>query len=147
MLRWLGTALIFLAGLFMLLLALGAHLELVEARRLIAGGRQAEATVTEVGAPRRSTAYRYSYAYSVGNARYARSDRSIPYGLRDSVRPRSRIAVWYDPAKPALATTTAELAEHESWANRLFFPVAGLALLGWAIARIVRARRRATPPG
>lgn len=146
--RWLGTGLIFLAGLVLLVLAAGAHLQLLEARKLIASGRQVQGTVTAVGTPRRSTASRYSYSYPVGKAMgYSRVERSIPYAMRDSLGRGSKIAVWFDPANPAAATTTAELAEHESWGNRLFFPLTGIALLGWAIARIVRSRRRPTAPG
>jgi Tfp pilus assembly protein PilW len=146
--RWLGTALIFLAGLFVLLLALGAHLQLVEARQLVAGGKKTEGTVTQVGsARRRSTHYRVSYTYPVGNVAYTKSDRSISYGDANALTRGAKIPVWYDAANPEVATTTAELAEQEHLANRIFFPLIGFALLTWAVVRIVRPRRAATAPG
>ena len=51
-----------------------------------------------------------------------------------------RVKVWYDPGNPARSITRAELDDLESWPNRIFFPLAGLALLGWAIARLRRPR-------
>jgi len=143
-LRKLGTAAILVAGLFFLLLALGQNLQLLAARELVAAGTRAEATVTAMGAPRRSTAYRYTYSYRVGGTEHVRADRSIPYGQRESLKPGTKIEVWYDPKRPEVATSAAELAEHESVPNRLFLPLIGAVLLGWGLARILR---RPTAPG
>ena len=145
-LRWLGTLLILAVGLFFLLLALGAHLQLLEARKLMSQGRQAEGTVTEArGGGKRSTSYYFSYEFPAGAVSYAGKNRSIAYGDFTQMRSGGKIQVWYDAAHPERSITAAELAEHESWANRLFFPLLGLALIGWGTARIVR-RSRPSPP-
>jgi len=147
LLNWLGTLLIVAIGLFALLLALGAHLQLLEARKLMSQGRQTEGMVTEAhGGGKRSTSYYFSYEFPAGNVKHARKNRSIAYGDYTQMRPGTRIQVWYDPANPERSITTPELAEHESWANRLFFPLVGLALLGWGVARIVRRPRPPAPP-
>ena len=138
--RWLATVLILLAGLFILLLALGAHLGLVEARKLVAEGRQTEGTVSELVAAKGSTDYRYGYTYSVGTSRLMRTNQSIPFGEKDKLRPGTKIRVWYDPANPEHATAQAELAEQESWGNRIVFPLIGAALIGWGVARIFRRK-------
>lgn len=58
LLNWLGTVLILVVGLFVLLLALGAHLQLLDARKLMSEGRLAEGTVTGARAGgKRSTSY------------------------------------------------------------------------------------------
>jgi hypothetical protein len=141
MLRWLATLLILAAGLLALLLALGAHLELGDARELMARGRQVEGVVTEAYAVRQGTASGYSYAYAVGGTRYSAIKRSIPRGLKEKLPPGTRIAVWYDAADPPRSTTIAEIAELEGWANRVFFPLIGLALLAWAVVRMLPRKR------
>ena len=135
MLRWLTTFLILVPGLVALLLALGAHLELGEARELMARGRQVEGVVTE--------AYTsgYSYSYAVGGTRYSAAKRGIPRRLREKLPPGTRIAVWHDPAEPQRSTTIAEIADLEHWANRLLFPLIGLALIAWAVVRMLPRKR------
>lgn len=146
LLNWLGTVLILVVGLFVLLLALGAHLQLLDARKLKSEGRLAEGTVTDTRTGgKRSTSYYFSYEFPAGAVTRARKDRTISYRDYAKMRRGNRIQVWYDPASPESSITMPEMAEHESWANRLFFPLAGLALLGWGIARIVRRRRPSTP--
>ena len=83
MLRWLTTFLILAAGLAALLFALGAHLELGEARELMARGRQVEGVVTE--------AYisGYSYAYAVGGTRHSAAKRGIPRSLTEKAAARN----------------------------------------------------------
>ena len=146
MLRGFATAAIVVAAFFFLLLAGGAHLQLEEARRLIAAGNVAQGTVTSLTAPRGSQAYSYAYEYAVGGKRYSKSNRSIPYGLKDTVPVGTPIQVWYDPRRPEVATTQAELADHESIANRVLFPLVAVALIAWAVKR-TRRRPPATPPG
>lgn len=138
-LRWLATALIVAGALLCLLLALGSHLLLLEARDLMAQGRQVEGTVTETRTGgRRSTRYSFSYAYPAGSVRYAKANRTIAYRDYARMRRGQTIAVWYDPANPERSITVAEMADYESLANRLFFLLAGLAFLVWAITRVVR---------
>lgn len=135
---------IFVVGLFVLVLALGAHLQLLDARELMSQGRLAEGTVTDAhGGGKRSTSYYFTYEFPAGTVTHARKDRSISYGDYATMRRGNRIQVWYDPANPERSITAPEMAEHESWANRLFFPLAGLALLGWGVARIIRHPRPA----
>lgn len=143
--RVLGTAAIFVAAFFFLLLALGNHLQLLEARSLVASGAVAEGTVTAIGAPRRSTAYRYSYTYRAGGKDYSRADKSIAYGERENYQQGTRVKVWHDRSRPEAATTAAELADLEFVGNRLFLPGVGLAFLAWGLARIFR--RRPPPTG
>lgn len=145
LLKWLGTLIIFVAGVFFMLLALGGHLQLLEARRLMAEGRSAEGTVSGVrGGGRKSSSYYFSYEFPADGVMHARKDVGISYGDYHELRGRSRIKVWYDPENPARSITTPEMAEFESVPNRLFLPVVGLALLGWFVARIVR--RSPAPP-
>ena len=80
MLRWLTTFLILAAGLAALLFALGAHLELGEARELMPRGRQVEGVVTE--------AYISGYSYAMQSAVRATRQRSAAFraALRKSCR-------------------------------------------------------------
>ncbi len=142
LLRWLLTASIFAFAALFALLGLGAHLALGDARRLAESGTQAEATVTELVAAKRSTAYRVSYRYDAAGRSLEASKRSIPYGMRGELRPGAKIPVWYEPAQPGRSTTRAEVAELERWPNRIFFPVAAIALLAWGVIR-TRKRRAA----
>ena len=140
MLRWGLTLLILAAGLVALAFALGAHLDLGEARQLMARGRQVEGVVTD------ASAASYNYAYAVGGMRYSAINRTIPRGLGEKLHPGTRIAVWHDPADPQRSITIAEVAELESWVNRLVLPLLGLALLAWAIVRMLpRKRLRSSP--
>lgn len=147
MLRWLATSLILAVGLFVLLLALGSHLQLDEARKLMAQGRQAEGTVTEAYTVRRGSASAYSYIYAVGSTNYSKSKRSIARSERARVPAGTKIPVWYDLAQPERATTRAEIAEMEDLGNRVIFPLIGLLLIGWAIARILHKGRSGAAAG
>lgn len=139
LLRWLLTASIFAFAALFALLGLGAHLSLGDARRLAESGTRAEATVTELVAAKRSTAYRVSYRYAAAGRTLDATKRSIPYAMREELRPGARIPVWYDPSQPERSTTRAELAEMEGWPNRIFFPAVAIALLAWGV---IRARKR-----
>ncbi len=147
LLRWLGTLVIFVAGLFFLVLALGGHLQLLDARRVMAEGQSAEGTVTGLrrGAGK-SASYYFSYEFPAGGTIHAKKDLGISYGDYHELRRGSRIKVWYDPANPAKSVTTPEMAEFESVPNRLFLPGVALALLGWWVARIVRKRPSSAAP-
>lgn len=128
-------------ALVFLLLAGGAHLQLQEARRLLEAGAATEATLTEVlGAGSRGGSHRYSYSFMVGADRFAQQRRDITYDARYSSKVGDRVKVWYDPADPTKSVTRAELDTLEAWSNRLFFPLVGLALLAWAVARTIRRR-------
>lgn len=145
LLRWLGTLLIFVAALFFLVLALGAHLQLLEARQLMAEGRAADGTITGVRKGRgKSSSYYFSYAFSVGGATHARTDVSVPYGEYQTLQEGRNLQVRYDPADPGKSVTKPEMAQLESWPNRLFFPILSLMFIGWWVARL--ARRRPSPP-
>lgn len=145
-LRWLGTTLILGAALFFLGLALGGHLQLLEARKLMATGTQAEATVSQKwSGGKRSTRYDFSYTFRVGDRSIERTVTGIGYGDYVKLQVGQRIPVWHEPSNAAKNITRTEMADLESWPNRLFGFVLGFALLGWGIARIVR-RSRTTPP-
>jgi hypothetical protein len=138
--RWLANALILAAALSLVLLGLAINIQLSDTRKLIAEGQQVEGTVTELVAARRSTAYSYGYAYSVGPHRFTQEKRSVPYARRDELRAGTKIRVWHDRADPKRATTEAELAEQESWGNRFVFPLIGVVLLAWGVRRIFTSR-------
>ena len=138
--RLLVSAAIAAAALFFLLLAGGAHLQLQEARGLVEAGVPADATLTEVIGGGRGGSHRYSYEFPVGKDRFGQARRDITYDARYGSKVGDRVKVWYDRANPAKSVTRAELDAMESWPNRLFFPIAGIALLAWAIARLRRPR-------
>jgi hypothetical protein len=141
----LATFVIFATGLFFLLLALGGHLQLLEARTVMAEGRTAEGTVTALRrGGQKSASYYFSYEFPAGSAIQAKKDLSISYSDFHALRKGSNIKVWYDPASPAKSVTIPEMAEFESIPNRLFLPGIAVLLLGWWIARLVR--RRPAPP-
>ena len=145
LLRWLGTLLILAAGLFFLLLALGGHLQLLDARKVMAEGQPAEGTVTGLRrGTGKSASYYFSYEFPAGGAMHARKDVGVSYSDYQKLRTGSKILVRHDPENPAKNVTAPEMAEFESVPNRLFLPVAALLLLAWAVARIVR-RRPASP--
>jgi uncharacterized protein DUF3592 len=148
LLRWLGTLLILVAGLLFLLLALGGHLQLLEARKVMAEGTKVEGSVTQAySGGRRSTAYYLDYEYpAAGGLKLSGKKRSISYSDYERLRPGTKVPVWHDAGNPERSITTAEMAELESWANRLFFPLVGLAFLAWGIARIVRKRPASPAP-
>jgi hypothetical protein len=147
LLRWLGTLLILAAGLFFLLLALGGHLQLLDARKVMAEGAKVEGSVIQAySGGRRSTAYYFDYEYlAASGLKLPGQRRSISYSDYERLRPGTKVPVWHDAKNPERSITTAEMAELESWANRLFFPLVGLALLAWGVYRVVR-RPPAQPP-
>ena len=137
--RLLVSAAIAAIALVALLLAGGAHLQLREARGLMATGVAAEATLTEVlGGGSRGGSHRYSYSFLVGTDRFEQVRRNITYDARYGSKAGDRVKVWYHPGNPAKSITRAELDSLEAWPNRIFFPVVGLALLAWAIVRLRR---------
>ena len=137
--RWLVTSLGVAGALLCLLLALGAHLQLVATRTLMSQGRPVEGAVTGTWAGgRRSSRHDFSYAYLAGNVRHVKDHRMIRYRDYVALDSGHAITVRYDPADPDRSITAPELADAESWGNRLFFPLIGLALLGWALKRMVR---------
>lgn len=146
LLGWLATLVIFLAGLFFAVLALGGHLQLLEARKVMAQGQAIEGTVTGLRrGTGKSASYYFSYEFPAGGVMLARKDASISYSDHHELRQGSRIKVWYDPANPASSVTAPEMAEFESIPNRLFLPGVALLLLGWWVARLVRRRSPAPP--
>jgi uncharacterized protein DUF3592 len=145
LLGWLATVVIFLAGLFFAVLALGGHLQLLEARKVMAQGQPVEGTVTGLRrGTGKSASYYFSYEFSAGGATHAKKDAGISYGDFQELRQGRKISVRYDPAHPAHSITAPEMAEFESIPNRLFLPGVALLLLGWWVARLVR--RRPAPP-
>jgi hypothetical protein len=145
LLRGLATLVIFVVGLFFLVLALGGHLQLLDARKLMAEGKSAEGTI--IGARsggKKSASYYFSYEFPAGGVLHARKDVGVSYSDYQKLRAGSRILVRYDPGNPAKNVTTPEMAEFESIPNRLFLPGVALVLLGWWVARIVR--KRPAPP-
>ena len=140
--RLLVSGLIAAIALVLFLLALGAHFQLQEARTIRQTGAATEATLSEVmGGGARGGSHRYSYSYVVGTERFAQQRRDITYDARRASKVGDRVKAWYDPRDPRKSVTQAELDSLESWANRIFFPLAGLALLAWAIARTIRRPR------
>ena len=145
LLRRLATFVVFAAALFFLLLALGNHLQLLEARTIMAEGQSAEGTVTGVRrGTGKSASYYFSYEFAAGGAMHAKKDAGISYDNYQALRQGNRIKVRYDPAHPDKSITAPEMSEFESIPNRLFLPGVALLLLGWWVARLVR--RRPAPP-
>jgi hypothetical protein len=146
LLRWLGTALILCAGLLFVALFLAMHVQLVEARKLMETGAQAEGTITQkVGASKRSSRRDFSYTFRVGSEPFAKTVTGIGSDDYGQMQVGQKIVVRYRPDDPHRNITQPELADLESWANRLFGLAVGLALIGWGIARIVRRARAAAP--
>ena len=140
--RLLVSGLIAALALLFLILAVGNHLQLQDARSLRESGVATEATLSEVlGGGARGGSHRYSYSFVVGAERFAQQRRDITYDARYSSKVGDRVKAWYEPRDPRKSITQAELDSLESWSNRLFFPLAGLALLAWTIARTIRRPR------
>ena len=144
MLRWGITLLVLAAGLVVVARALGLHLELQEARRLMGQGRQVEGAVTETLNMRAGTASAYSYTYAVGASSFTAQQRGIGSDAAQKLRPGSRIVVWHDSAKPERTTTVAEVVHLESWVHRMILPLVGALLIAWALWRI---RHSQSPAG
>ena len=147
LLRALGTLAIFVAALFFALLALGAHLQLLDARRVMAEGQVAEGTVNQLRkGTGKSASYYFGYEFPAAGASRSKRDASISYSDYQALRAGSKVRVWYDPANPAVSATRQERDEFESWPNRLFLPGVSALLLGWWIARLVRTRPPSPAP-
>src|SRR5688572_33319690 len=92
--RRVATLSIFVSGLFFLMLGLGNHLQLLEARQLVAEGTKVEGSVTKAySGGRRSTAYYFDYEYSAANAKFIGTKRSISFSDYEQLRPGTRIPV------------------------------------------------------
>ena len=141
--RRLATVLILLAGLFAAFMSVAHHQSVERARDLMRTGSQAQGTVTEQLGTRGSNAKFYSYKFRAGTREWVATRRDIPWAARE-IPVGAEIAVRYDPAKPERSITPAELEEAESWANRMLFPLAAAALLGWGVARIARRKKPPT---
>ena len=141
-----STLAFFVAALFFALLALGGHLQLLDARRVMAEGQVAAATVSGLrkGTGKSSSHY-FSYEFSAdGKQKHAKANVTISYDAFHALRNGSKVKVWYDPANPALSVTQQERDELESWPNRLLLPgIAAILLAGW-IRRLVR--KHPAPP-
>jgi len=147
LLRALGTLALLFAGLFFALLALGGHLQLLEARRVMAEGQATEGTVNGLRkGTGKSASYYFNYEFSAGGAKHVKADVGLSYGDFHALRNGSKVKVWYNPANPAVSATLQERAEYESWPNRLFLPGVSVLLLGWWIARLVRKRPSSPAP-
>ena len=135
----LGTLAFFVAALFFAVLALGGHLQLLDARQVMVEGQVAEATVSGLrkGTGKSSSHY-FDYEFSVDGKQHAKTNVTISYDAFHALRNGSKVKVWYDPANPALSATQQEREEFESWPNRLLLPgIAAILLAGW-IRRLVR---------
>jgi hypothetical protein len=141
--RWVYTIVILLAGLFVLMLSMGAGLQRGEAQALWAEGAVAEGTVTEILG--RSGVMNYSYTFSYDGRVQTQSRRRIRGGAKETPI-GSKLTVRYDPKDPSKSITQAELDEMEAWGNRFVFPLIGAALVAWALMRIFR-RIVGHPPG
>ena len=142
--RWVYTIVILLAGLFVLMLSMGAGLQRGEARLLWAEGAVAEGAVTEILGSKGSGAMYYSYTFSYDGRVQTQSRRNIRGQARQTPI-GSKLTVRYDPKDPSKSITQAELDEMEAWGNRFVFPLIGAALVAWALMRIFRPRRAAQP--
>ncbi len=138
--RRLATVLILVAGLFAVVMTFAHHQWVLGARELMLTGAQAQGTVTEQLGTRGSNAKYYSYTFRAGTREWVATRRGIPWAARE-IPVGAKIAVRYDPAKPEDSITAAELEEAENWANRMLFPLAAAALLGWGVARIARRKK------
>ena len=138
--RWIVSILLLLAGIATLMMALGQALALQDQRQLFAAGAQAEGTVTEQAQGRKSSARFYSYRFRAGDRDWVAKHRDIPFGASE-IPVGAKVPVRYDPANPARSVTAAELEDAEGWANRLLFPVIGVALIAAAVVRMVRKPR------
>ncbi len=145
--RWVYTIVILLAGLFVLVLALGAGLQRAEARQLWANGAVAEGTVTERQGSKGSNAKFYSYTFPAAGSVQTRTRRDISPWTAGEVPIGAKVTVRYDPKDPSKSITRHELDEIESFGNRIVFPMIGAALVAWALLRIFRPRRAPPPAG
>ena len=139
LLDWIVIGFILLFGLLMLVLTLGHHLQMGEARTLVESGTETQAVVTQMHGGRRNMRS-YSYRFKAAGQEVHAAKRDIPYGMRDEFAPGDTIRVWYDPSDPARKNMTmAELHEMESWWNRLAPAVLGGGLIFLA-ARLMRRK-------
>lgn len=139
--RWVGVVVLLVLAAFFGLLAIGHSLQVEEARRVWATGKAADGTLTAHHGRRKSTVREYDYSYRVDGRELIAEKRSIPWGARE-IPVGSRLDVRYDPAEPERSMTPAELQELENWANRAFFPLVALALLGGAAYVALRRGKR-----
>lgn len=145
LLTWLGTLAIFVAAAFFALLALGNHLQRLDAQKVMVEGQPAEGTV--IGVRRgtgKSSSYYFSYEFAAGGTMHTKKDAGISYDNYQALRQGSKIKVRYDPAQPANSITAPEMAEFESIPNRLFLPGVAVLLFGWWAWRLFR--KRPAPP-
>jgi hypothetical protein len=139
LLRALGTLALFVAALFFALLTLGGHLQLLDARRVMAEGQVTQGTVTGLRkGTGKSSSYYFTYEFFAGGAKHAKTDVSVSYDAFHALRNGSKVKVWYDPANPAASATQQERDEFEFWPNRLLLPGITALLLGAWIWRLVR---------
>ena len=139
--RWaVNIVLLVMSGLFGLV-ALGHELEVLERHQAWATGRLTEGTLTAHYGRRKSNMREYSYTYRVDGKEFIAERRTIPWKARE-IPVGSKLEVRYDPMKPERSVTPAELEELESWGSRYGLAAISLGFLAWAIARIVRGRRK-----
>ena len=141
--RWGGIVALLVLAAFFGLLAVGHSLQVEEAREIWAHGNAVEGTLTAQISQKKGAQY-YSYAYRAEGTEITAERRSIP-GAAAEIPVGTKLVVRYDPGNPEKSTTAAELRELEHWGNRALLPLIALALLGWAIALVVRGRRKAPP--
>ena len=139
--RWAGAVVLLVLSAFFGLLAIGHSLQVDEARRVWATGKETDGTLTAHHGRRKSTLREYTYSYRVEGRELLAQKRSIPWSARE-IPIGTRLEVRYDPANPQASMTPAELQELENWANRAFFPLAALGLLGGAIFVALRRGRK-----
>ena len=137
---FINIVLLVMSALFALV-ALGHELQVLEAQQAWATGRLTEGTLTAHYGRRKSNMREYSYTYRVDGKEYTAERRTIPWSARE-IPVGARLEVRYDPMSPAKSVTPAELEELQSWGSRWGLAAISAAFFAWAIARIVRGRRK-----
>ena len=140
--EWLLSGILILVGVFLLFVALADYRALREARRLTEGGTLAWGLVTEIRRSERSSNDDFSYEFNAAGRNYRKHRIEVGRANIGEFVAGQRIAVWYDQANPSRSTTAPERARLEELPSRIFFPLSGLALLAFGIARAARRSRR-----
>ena len=139
--QWLGAGCLLLLSIAFALTALDQQVRLDAARKIVASGIQASATVTHMKCCAQMRLYTskrsyISYRFQVGERQFTAADREISPEKWGELHVGVQIPVWLDPANPNRHFTLLELAELERWSVRIGFAVLSVAFLTWCVRRL-----------